>query len=141
LDILTIEKRSALMSRIRSKDTAIELVVRYALHGKGLRYRLGGVGLPGRPDLVFPRYRAVVFVHGCFWHGHDCHLFRLPKTRTQFWHDKIESNRLRDRRALEKLTDMGWHVYVVWECSLRGICELERDIFLDGLAMRIRSGT
>lgn len=108
------------MSRIRGKDTGIELTVRYALHSMGLRYRLGGAGLPGRPDLVFPRYRKVVFVNGCFWHGHTCHLFRLPKTRTYFWEEKIGRNRMRDARAVKELKNLGWKPITVWECQLRG---------------------
>lgn len=140
MDILTSDQRSALMSRIRGKDTAIELMVRHALHARGLRYRLGGAGLPGRPDLVLPRYRTVVFVNGCFWHGNDCHLFRLPKTRTLFWREKIEATRARDRRTLEALMETGWHAHVLWECSLRGVCKDGRDILLDELSMRIRSG-
>jgi DNA mismatch endonuclease (patch repair protein) len=98
MDIISPERRSALMSRIRGKDTGIEVTVRKGLHHLGLRYRLGGGGLPGRPDIVLPMYRAVVFVHGCFWHGHVCPLFRLPKTRMAFWQAKIDANRERDFR-------------------------------------------
>lgn len=119
MDILTPEQRSAQMSRIRGSDTKIELLVRKALHARGFRYRLGGAGLPGRPDIVLPRYKAVVFVHGCFWHGHECALFRLPKTRSEFWRSKIQSNQQRDKRVLQQLQQMGWRTKVVWECSLR----------------------
>lgn len=127
------------MSRIRGSDTRIELLVRRALHARGFRFRLGGGGLPGRPDLVLPRYRTVVFVHGCFWHAHDCPLFRLPKTRIEFWRIKMESNRSRDTRALRDLEKLGWHPLVVWECSLRGVDEVTRQMFFDKLAEEIRS--
>lgn len=127
------------MSGIRGSNTGLELQVRRALHARGLRYRLGGAGLPGRPDLVLPRYRTALFVHGCFWHGHTCPLFRLPKTRPDFWRAKIESNQARDVRALEKLREMGWHALVVWECSLKGVGEAERASFFDNLAEQVRS--
>jgi DNA mismatch endonuclease (patch repair protein) len=89
--------------------------------------------------LVLPRYRTAVFAHGCFWHGHSCGLFRLPKTRSEFWRDKIQSNMARDQRALATLEEMGWHSLVVWECSLRGVGEVDRTTFFDALAERIRS--
>lgn len=108
------------MSRIRSKNTAIELTVRRQLHALGFRYRLGGASLPGRPDLVLPKYRTAIFVHGCFWHGHDCKLFRLPKTRSEFWRQKIETNRARDSAAAAKLIQLGWRPLYIWECQLRG---------------------
>lgn len=127
------------MSGIRGSNTKLEVLVRRALHARGLRYRLGGAGLPGRPDVVLPRYRTALFVHGCFWHGHSCPLFRLPKTRPEFWRGKIESNKARDVRVLEKLTEMEWHSHIVWECSLRGVGETERARFFDDLADQIRS--
>ena len=138
-DIISAERRSALMSRIRSKDTKIELEVRRGLHKMGLRYRLGGSGLPGRPDIVLPRYRTVVFVHGCFWHGHTCHLFRLPKTRTEFWSSKVGTNQTRDRRNAAQLKKAGWNVEIVWECELRGRNAEERSQLIMGLAQRVRS--
>ena len=127
------------MSRIRGSDTKLELLVRRALHSRGFRYRLGGAGLPGRPDLVLPRYRTAIFVHGCFWHGHDCSLFRLPKTRPEFWQAKIESNQTRDERVLAQLAKMGWHTLVIWECSLRAVAETDRAIFFDEISQAIRS--
>ena len=108
------------MSGIRGRDTRIEVAVRKALFARGFRYRLNERKLPGRPDLVLPRYRAAVFVHGCYWHGHDCGLFRVPSTNSEFWRAKIEGNRERDRRNDAALADAGWRVAVVWECSLRG---------------------
>lgn len=133
-DIISPERRSALMSRIRGKDTKIELEVRRGLHALGFRYRLGGAGLPGRPDIVLPKYRTVVFVHGCFWHQHDCPLFRLPKTRTEFWKAKVDANRARDLRAEAQLGELGWHVETVWECQLRGKADHERSEAILALA-------
>ncbi|MBA3928094.1 MAG: very short patch repair endonuclease [Xanthomonas sp.] len=138
-DIISAERRSALMSRIRGKDTRIEVEARRGLHKLGLRYRLGGAGLPGRPDIVLPKFRTAVFVHGCFWHGHTCHLFRLPKTRTEFWSAKIEANQARDRRNAEELRRIGWNVEVVWECELRGRNGEERARLMERLTQRIRS--
>lgn len=137
-DIISPERRSALMSRIKGKNTGIELEVRKGLHALGFRYRLGGAGLPGRPDIVLPRYRTVVFVHGCFWHQHDCHLFRLPKTRTEFWKQKIAANRRRDGSVTRQLSDQGWHVETVWECELRDKPDVDRKAVIVSLAKRIR---
>ena len=137
-DIISPERRSALMSRIRGKDTKIEVEVRRGLHALGFRYRLGGAGLPGRPDIVLPKYRAVVFVHGCFWHGHSCYLFRLPKTRPEFWKAKIDENRERDSRQTERLVQAGWKVETIWECELRNQSREQRAEAIMGLAKRIR---
>lgn len=138
VDSLTPEQRSAQMSRIRGSNTKLEVLVRKGLHARGLRYRLGGAKLPGRPDIVLPKYRTVVFVHGCFWHGHDCPLYRLPKTRPEFWADKIGKNRIRDLRVTAELETLGWRVLTVWECSLRGKTALEQASFLDHLAGTLR---
>lgn len=138
-DIISPGRRSALMSRIRGKDTKIELEVRKGLHALGFRYRLGGAGLPGRPDIVLPKYRTVVLVHGCFWHQHDCHLFRLPKTRTEFWKAKVDSNRARDQRVASDLERMGWYVEIIWECQLRGLSTEARTDAIICLAERIRT--
>jgi DNA mismatch endonuclease (patch repair protein) len=137
MDIISPERRSALMSRIRGKDTGIEVTVRKELHRLGFRYRLGGAGLPGRPDIVLPKYRTVVFVHGCFWHGHDCPLFRLPKTRTEFWRAKIEANRKRDARTGSELRAKSWKSEVVWECQLRGASSKKVEFVVKRLAHRI----
>ncbi|WP_312252579.1 very short patch repair endonuclease [Stenotrophomonas sp.] len=137
-DSLTPEQRSAQMSRIRGSNTKLEVLVRKGLHARGLRYRLGGAKLPGRPDIVLPKYRTVVFVHGCFWHGHDCPLYRLPKTRPEFWADKIGKNRARDQRVTSELEAMGWGVLTVWECSLRGKTAIGQASFLDQLAKTLR---
>lgn len=117
-DSLTAEQRSERMRRVRQKDTALEILVRKELHRRGLRYRLGGCGLPGRPDLVFPRHRAVVFVHGCFWHAHDCRLGRRPASNAGFWEQKALANKERDARKEAELRVLGWRVFVVWQCEL-----------------------
>jgi DNA mismatch endonuclease (patch repair protein) len=127
------------MSRIRGSNTKIEITVRHALHAQGLRYRLDGAGLVGRPDLVFPRHGTVLFVNGCFWHGHHCHLFRLPKTRTEFWDAKIEGNRLRDARVAKELRKLGWRPLVIWECELRGKTDVQRSARLNRLSKQIRN--
>ncbi len=119
-DVLTAEQRRLVMSRIKGKDTKPELLIRRGLHGRGLRFRLHGSGLPGRPDLVFPRHRAVLFVHGCFWHGHECPLFRWPTTRADFWGSKIRRNRERDLKTLSALNTGGWRALIIWECALKG---------------------
>ena len=119
-DVLTPEQRRLVMSRIRGKDTKPEMLIRRGLHGRGFRYRLHVAGLPGTPDMVFPRYRTVVFVHGCFWHGHGCSLFKWPKTRVGFWKAKINRNVERDREARIALKQSEWRVVAIWECALRG---------------------
>jgi DNA mismatch endonuclease (patch repair protein) len=130
-DVLTAEQRKLNMSRVRGRDTKPEIQVRHGLHARGLRYRLQDRKLPGRPDLVFSRRQAVVFVHGCFWHGHDCPMFRLPKTRREFWNNKIAANRERDATAHETLLASGWRVLTVWECSLKGTGKWPFELVLD----------
>ncbi|NKD77979.1 DNA mismatch endonuclease Vsr [Haematospirillum sp. H1815] len=120
VDCVDKETRSRMMAGIGSRNTVPERVVRSALHRLGFRYRLNDKRLPGTPDLVFPRYRAVIMVHGCFWHGHDCPLFRLPATRTAFWAAKIEGNRTRDQNVQQRLVAAGWRVLTIWECALKG---------------------
>lgn len=109
-----------MMSGIKGKDTKPEIYIRKMLHAAGFRYRLHDRKLPGKPDIILPKYRAVIFVHGCFWHGHGCHLFKLPKTRTEFWRQKISANTDRDVVANQKLLDSQWRVATVWECALKG---------------------
>lgn len=135
MDTLTPEKRSWLMSHVRSTDTSVELRVRRLVHGMGYRYRLYRANLPGKPDLVFASRRSVIFVHGCFWHRHpDCRYASMPKTRTVFWQDKFAKNVERDERNIRKLTDAGWSVLVVWQCELKNLETLARKIhdFLEG---------
>lgn len=127
-----------MMSGIRGKDTRLEMIVRRGLHRRGLRYRLHVREVPGKPDLVFPRFGAVVFANGCFWHGHDCHLFRMPGTRTEFWTSKITRNRMRDGQVREELLAGGWRNLTIWECALKGRCRIPEDQVLDTAAAWIR---
>lgn len=131
VDPLTPAQRRLCMSRIRATDTRPEMIVRRGLHARGLRYRLHDRRLPGTPDLVFPGHRAVIFVHGCFWHGHHCPLFRLPATRTEFWAAKIDRNSERDRNSLAAIGNQGWRSLIVWECALRGPTRLPRGMLLE----------
>ncbi|MFH1871979.1 MAG: very short patch repair endonuclease [Pseudomonadota bacterium] len=119
MDRMTTEQRSRLMSRIRSKDTAPELTVRSVAHRLGYRFRLHGKDLPGKPDLVFRSRMKVIFVHGCFWHGHTCRKGRLPETRADFWLTKIQTNKARDRRVRRKLNSLGWSCLTIWECQIK----------------------
>ena len=120
MDTLTPEQRSLNMSLIRGKDTKPEVLVRKYLFSKGLRYRKNDKRFPGHPDIVFPKYRTVIFVHGCFWHGHEgCRYFRLPCTNVEFWKAKISRNRERDKKDAAELDKLGWKVITVWECRIR----------------------
>lgn len=120
MDIWNKEKRSECMSRIRSKNTKPELALRKALFARGFRYRVNDKKLPGKPDIVLPKYKTVIFIHGCFWHGHaGCKYAYTPKTNTKFWIDKIISNAERDKVNAERLTVLGWNVLTVWECEIR----------------------
>lgn len=119
-DIVDSATRSRMMAGIRGTNTKPEVMLRSLLHRAGFRFRLHAADLPGKPDIVFPRYKAVVLVHGCFWHGHDCPLFKWPGTRPEFWRTKIGRNQENDRRVFSRLVEAGWRVAVVWECALRG---------------------
>ncbi|MHB1516340.1 MAG: very short patch repair endonuclease [Acidiferrobacteraceae bacterium] len=119
-DVVDRGTRSHMMAGIRGKNTRPEMAVRRGLFARGFRYRLHVAGLSGRPDMVLAKYRAAVFVHGCFWHGHDCPLFRLPASNRPFWAAKIRRNRARDREVLQDLAQTGWRTLVIWECSFRG---------------------
>ena len=134
MDIVDKATRSRMMSGIRGRDTAPELIVRRGLHQRGLRYVLGGRGLPGRPDLVFPSRMTAVFVHGCFWHRHSgCRYACLPKTRLDFWVTKFSANIARDARNEARLRELGWHVEVIWECALK----VDPELSVRDLARRI----
>ncbi|WP_456680412.1 very short patch repair endonuclease [Bradyrhizobium sp. USDA 3311] len=122
------EKRSVLMGRIRGRNTGPELTVRRLLHAMGYRYRLHAGDLPGKPDIVLRSRRTVVFVHGCFWHRHDCGLAYVPKTRPEFWHRKFEGNVARDLRTRRELEEAGWRVVVVWECQLSDLAALSKSL-------------
>ena len=120
-DIVDKKTRSRMMSNIRGKDTRPEMALRRALHARGFRYCLHVKDLPGKPDLVFPKFRAVIFVHGCFWHRHPgCPKATSPATRAKFWREKFDDNVMRDQRNSRRLEKMGWRVHTVWECELTG---------------------
>ena len=121
------------MSGIRGKDTKMELVIRKSLHARGYRYRLHDRRLPGAPDIVFPSRKAVIFVHGCFWHGHDCHLFKWPTTRAVWWRAKIEGNRTRDKIVREQFANLKWRQMRLWECALKGTSRLEPELLLESV--------
>lgn len=108
-----------MMAGIKNKNTQPEKLLRSYLHHSGFRFRIHGKNLPGKPDIILPRYQAVILVHGCFWHGHGCHLFKWPATRKEFWREKIEGNCKRDTKNINELKKMGWRVAVLWECELR----------------------
>lgn len=119
-DVHSKETRSYNMSRIRSKNTSPEVRVRKFLFSKGLRFRLHVPGLPGKPDIVLPKFRTVILVNGCFWHGHnDCRYFKLPGSRTDWWQEKISHNKSKDERNTEQLCKLGWNVITIWECELK----------------------
>jgi DNA mismatch endonuclease (patch repair protein) len=140
VDVHTPAQRSLNMSRIRGKDTKPELMLRRGLHALGFRFRLHRKDLPGCPDLVFPSRRAVIFVHGCFWHGHHCPMRKMPATRADFWQKKIAGNRERDERAVVALTTDHWRVIQVWECALRGPARLSMSSALQRCVDFLQSG-
>ena len=133
-DVVDAATRSRMMAAIKGRDTKPEMTVRRGLHRRGFRFRLHDRALPGRPDLIFPRHRAVIFVHGCFWHGHDCPFFRWPKSRPEFWRAKIGANIERDRAARTALKAVDWRVLTVWECAFRGKSPEQGEAALDGVA-------
>ena len=126
--------RSAMMAKVRGRDTGPELRVRKALHAAGLRFRLHRRDLPGKPDIVLPRLRSVVFVHGCFWHGHDCRRGRRPTSNQAFWDAKLARNVERDSAAAEALKAAGWNIHVLWECELAHTI----DALIEALASRAK---
>jgi DNA mismatch endonuclease (patch repair protein) len=129
------------MAGIRSKDTKPEMVIRRALHKMGFRYRLHGRNLPGKPDLIFPRFQAVIFVHGCFWHCHNCHLFKWPSVRKEFWQEKIGGNRRRDKISSCKIQEAGWRVLTIWECAIKGRTRRSEDEVAQTVAKWLTTGT
>lgn len=137
-DIKTPEQRSRNMAAIKGKDTKPEMIVRKYLFSRGMRFRVQVRKLPGNPDIVLPKYKTVIFVDGCFWHGHEgCKYFRLPKSNTEYWETKIEHNIARDIRNEAELTAQGWRVIRVWECEIQTV--LEREKYLTSLYERIVS--
>ncbi len=126
-DIVSAEKRSAMMAGIRGKNTKPEMTVRKALFAQGFRFRLHYKKLPGNPDIVLPKYQVAIFVHGCFWHMHsNCKLSRIPSSRPEFWLSKLKANASRDRQTTSQLLQLGWRVMVIWECHLKSTANLER---------------
>lgn len=119
MDIWSVEKRSEVMSKIRGKNTKPERLVRSVLHTNGFRFRVNKQDLPGNPDIVLKKYKSVIFVHGCFWHFHkDCREGKLPKSNSSFWKEKLEKNVIRDEKNIQLLKNMGWRVFVIWECDI-----------------------
>lgn len=119
-DVHNVEQRSRNMAAIRSKHTKPEILVRRALFSRGYRYYLHRTDLPGKPDLILPKYRAAIQIQGCFWHKHDCRYFKWPATRAEFWRNKINANAIRDQRSLYQLKVEGWRALIVWECAIKG---------------------
>lgn len=129
-----------MMSGIRGKNTKPELLIRRALHSRGFRYRIHVKNFPGRPDLLFPARRAVIFVHGCFWHGHDCALFRLPGTRQEFWSEKIGRNQQRDNVVRAQIEELDWRQLTIWECAFRGPGQIGLDETIERAILWLESG-
>ncbi|HCC3245758.1 TPA: DNA mismatch endonuclease Vsr [Legionella pneumophila subsp. pneumophila] len=125
-DIVSKSKRKEMMAGIRNKNTRPEMIIRKELFARGYRYRLHRDELPGTPDLTLPKYNTVIFINGCFWHCHDCHLFKWPQTRKDFWETKILSNKTRDELNRKILLEAGWRILDIWECALKGKTKLEQ---------------
>lgn len=128
-----------MMAGIRGKNTKPELVIRRSLFSRGFRFRLHVSKLPSKPDIVLPKYKAVVLVNGCFWHEHDCSLFKWPSTRLDFWKTKIESNKKHDIKSLAELKTRGWRILIVWECAIKGTGRWDKKLLIDSIAEWIRS--
>lgn len=141
VDVVDRKTRSRMMSGIRGKNTKPELIIRKGLHARGFRFRLHDKHLPGKPDLVLPKYSAVIFVHGCFWHGHDCHLFKWPKSRREFWRNKITCNKAKDAESYSCLKKEGWYILTIWECALKGRTRRPLEQVLDLTADWLLRGT
>lgn len=141
MDTVDRATRSRVMAQIRSRNTKPELSIRRGLHARGFRYRLHAPDLPGRPDIVLPRYRAVILVHGCFWHGHDCALFRRPKSNASYWETKANRNRQRDADVRDALAQSGWRCLTVWECALRGATKIPTETLHNAIAHWIKSSS
>lgn len=144
MDTVDSQTRSKIMASVGQKNTGAEMMLRRALHRRGLRYRLHDRSLPGSPDLVFTRFKSALFVHGCYWHSHGCYRSTIPKSRREFWTNKFETNRTRDERSRKLLASQGWRVLTVWECALRGKLaspvEDVADAVLDWLESDVQMG-
>lgn len=130
-DIYSKSKRSDIMSKISGKETKPEILVRKYLFSEGFRFRKNVKGLPGKPDIVLPKYKVIIFIHGCFWHGHSCKRGNLPSSNIQFWENKISQNLSRDKNVTQKLKELGWKVIIIWQCEIQN--NLSRKIRLDQL--------
>ena len=139
-DIVNRATRSRMMSGIRGKDTKPEILLRRGLFSRGFRFRIHVRHLPGKPDIVFPRYKAVVLAHGCFWHGHDCLLFKWPTSNVKFWRTKIEKNHEVDAAARSSMEHLGWRILTVWECALKGPTRIPMEEVLDEAAQWLKRG-
>jgi len=138
-DVVSPSVRSRMMAAIRGKNTKPEMIVRLGLHSRGFRFRLHDPNLPGKPDLVLPKYRAVIFVNGCFWHMHGCHLSKIPSSRPHFWREKLMKNKERDRDNVSRCIAKGWRVMIIWECALRGKGRLSVESILEQCEIWLRS--
>jgi DNA mismatch endonuclease, patch repair protein len=137
-DVHDRQTRSRNMAAIRNSNTKPELRVRKELHRRGMRYSLKNRALPGKPDVVLSKYRVAVFVHGCFWHRHDCSYFKLPKTNTEFWKNKLSANVQRDVEVIRQITDIGYRVLIIWECSFKGKNKERLDSLFESIILWIR---
>lgn len=138
-DIVDSKTRSKMMSRVKSKNTSIEIAVRKALFAKGFRYKINDKNLPGKPDIVLPKYKAVIFVNGCFWHGHNCSKGHLPKSNISFWKQKIENNKKRDLKNMNLLNKSNWKVAIIWECTIKEKRGITLDYITDMLTHWLQS--
>lgn len=136
VDKLSSKDRSKLMSKIKSKNTSIEICIRKWLFSKGFRYRINLKKLPGSPDIVLKKYKCVIFINGCFWHGHNCSDGHLPKSNVEFWENKINKNVQRDKKNIQDLENAGWHVIIIWECELKDF-----ENRMEELVWNIRNGS
>ena len=128
MDIFSKEKRSEIMTKVSSKDTTPEIIVRKFLFSRGFRFRKNVKELPGKPDIVLRKYKTIIFINGCFWHGHTCKRASLPKNNHSFWEEKIAKNKIRDIENIQALEEMGWHVIIVWQCELLNIMKRETKL-------------
>jgi DNA mismatch endonuclease (patch repair protein) len=141
VDVVDAATRSRMMSGIQGKNTSPELLIRKALHERGFRFRIHAAHLPGKPDLLLPKYKAAVFIHGCFWHGHGCRYFKIPQTRSQFWVEKIGKNQHRDALQENALRALGWRVLIVWECAVRSMKKEKSPLLVDLIAEWLINGS
>lgn len=138
-DVFSKKKRSQIMSKIRAKDTKPEIWLRKELHRLGFRYRLHDTKLPGKPDLKLAKYNAVILIHGCFWHGHNCRLFRMPKTNKDYWNKKILNNKKRDDINREELHEKKWRILIMWECAIKGPEKKQKDHLISEIIQWLHS--